>query len=248
MCMTGEARRPIRDAAQVVPLRARSTGFEVFLFQRRSDLGAFPGVWAFPGGSVDPADRLEAARRPMGMAVTMTRLFTAVERGPLAIAQEPFMAWARPELLSTLGYVPEEPWPAVDDDPVQNLASVLAARREVAEETGWLMPDPLEDGAPKPPAAGALGYIGRLVTPPHERARFNCRFFLAVVPSDAPLTYPPEEGRDSRWVSPAAGLALQPLAPPTRYILERLSSLSWPELARLVRHPLTGTNLYGGSV
>lgn len=55
-------------AATVVPLRDGPDGLEVLLL-RRNSRGAFGGMWVFPGGQVDGADRtdrsgeVEAARR-----------------------------------------------------------------------------------------------------------------------------------------------------------------------------------------
>jgi 8-oxo-dGTP pyrophosphatase MutT (NUDIX family) len=45
-----------QPAATVVPLRTSPDGFEVLLLRRRSG-GSFGGMWVFPGGQVDEADR-----------------------------------------------------------------------------------------------------------------------------------------------------------------------------------------------
>lgn len=56
------------DAATVVLLRDGSTGPEVLLLERPRRAGSFAGAWVFPGGKVDPEDRvsggtgLDAAR------------------------------------------------------------------------------------------------------------------------------------------------------------------------------------------
>ncbi len=53
------AARPVpTPAATVVPLRDGPEGLEVLLL-RRNARGAFGGMWVFPGGQVDPADREE---------------------------------------------------------------------------------------------------------------------------------------------------------------------------------------------
>jgi 8-oxo-dGTP pyrophosphatase MutT (NUDIX family) len=50
-------------AATVVPMRSGAAGLEVLLL-RRSDRGPFGGVWVFPGGQVEPADRPTVIAEP----------------------------------------------------------------------------------------------------------------------------------------------------------------------------------------
>lgn len=68
MTEAGQAPEPVppaRPAATVVVVREASAGAEVLLL-RRSDVGAFAGMWVFPGGRVEPtdpgADELSRAR------------------------------------------------------------------------------------------------------------------------------------------------------------------------------------------
>ena len=44
-------------AATVIVLREGATGPEVLMIER-PDRGSFAGAWVFPGGKVEPADRL----------------------------------------------------------------------------------------------------------------------------------------------------------------------------------------------
>lgn len=46
------------DAATVVLLRESPSGPEVLLLERPSHRGSFAGAWVFPGGHVDPEDRV----------------------------------------------------------------------------------------------------------------------------------------------------------------------------------------------
>jgi len=50
-------------AATVVPLRDGVSGIEVLML-RRNSRGAFGGMWVFPGGQIDAADRLDSAPPP----------------------------------------------------------------------------------------------------------------------------------------------------------------------------------------
>lgn len=49
------------DAATVVLLRESPRGPEVLLLERPSHRGSFAGAWVFPGGHVDPGDRVAIA-------------------------------------------------------------------------------------------------------------------------------------------------------------------------------------------
>ena len=105
---------PIGDAATVVLLRDSVDGPEVLLLERPRHRGSFAGAWVFPGGGVDPGDRLPTdAALPAGDA-----------GAPLEIAVSAASA-AR-------------------DDAVDQLAARRAAVREVREETGLAVsPDAL---------------------------------------------------------------------------------------------------------
>jgi 8-oxo-dGTP pyrophosphatase MutT (NUDIX family) len=50
----------MRLAATVALLRNTDAGIHVLLVERPNDRGAFAGAWVFPGGAVDPEDRLTA--------------------------------------------------------------------------------------------------------------------------------------------------------------------------------------------
>jgi 8-oxo-dGTP pyrophosphatase MutT (NUDIX family) len=100
----GEPSEP-RPAASVVLLRrgGRHTerGIEVLMLQRNPEARFMPGVWVFPGGSLDTADgegRDEAAHR----ACAVREL--AEEAGIDLPAEEelvPFSRWITPEVIST---------------------------------------------------------------------------------------------------------------------------------------------------
>ncbi len=49
---------PLEDACTVVLLRDGNAGLEVLMLERPGASSAFAGAWVFPGGKVDPMDRL----------------------------------------------------------------------------------------------------------------------------------------------------------------------------------------------
>jgi len=51
---------PLEDACTVVLLRDGASGLEVLMLERPGTSRAFAGAWVFPGGKVDPEDRIGA--------------------------------------------------------------------------------------------------------------------------------------------------------------------------------------------
>src|SRR3954469_19552652 len=70
-----------------------------------------------------------------------------------------------------------------------------AAVREVAEETGIVLPDPV-----------ALVPFARWITPPEVTIRFDTYFFLAVAPDGVEVTIDGQEIVDARWFEPGRAL------------------------------------------
>jgi 8-oxo-dGTP pyrophosphatase MutT (NUDIX family) len=230
---------PWRDAATVIPwVRRPGGGRLVLMIERPVRQPGWPGFWVFPGGGVSLGDR--GAPEPFAGRSDgdLTRWMAAAERSARGIAQERFMTWAAPKLAARLGYVPTDRWPSWDRDPQANRASWHTATRELFEETGLLVAEgirlPAVSRASRelafrslPSRPAALRYHGRLATPPHERLRFDARFFsvdatAAPWPAATPAI---REVERLMWVEPARALASDRLALPTRYVLERLDDL-----------------------
>ena len=92
-----------RPAASVVLLRRggkhSQRALEVLLLKRSEQATFMPGVWVFPGGSVDPGDGAEQA----GLRACALREL-AEEAGIELPAEEelvPFCRWITPEVIST---------------------------------------------------------------------------------------------------------------------------------------------------
>lgn len=88
----GEATRPSRPAATVVLTREShrsSCGVEALLL-RRSDVGAFAGMWVFPGGRVDDTDDgTDELTRAASAAVR-----EAAEEVSAQVARESLVTWS----------------------------------------------------------------------------------------------------------------------------------------------------------
>lgn len=152
--MTGaEARQPIRDAAAVILYRDGPEGPSVLLGQRGAGAAFMPMKFVFPGGAVDTAD----------FTVPMATELDPVSSARLAEGSAPGLA----------------------------RALAAAAIRELWEEAGLPLGAPAPWSAPlgwegfaatgHAPAAGALRYVFRAITPPGRPRRFDARFFLAPV-------------------------------------------------------------------
>ncbi|HKM71294.1 MAG TPA: hypothetical protein VJX94_14790, partial [Stellaceae bacterium] len=60
-CMPGRGRNPVvrpRDAASLILLRGAGDDLEVLAGRRPRHAGFMPGVYVFPGGAIDPPDRI----------------------------------------------------------------------------------------------------------------------------------------------------------------------------------------------
>jgi 8-oxo-dGTP pyrophosphatase MutT (NUDIX family) len=199
-----------RDAATVLLVRPMmGDGAEFYALRRPDSFRAFAGVWAFPGGTVSPEDRLpewQGLLRPFDAAAA-TALAVERERRPPSVQTHRFRREKADMLLTVLGRVPDDPVPDPAADPATNLAVWVTAFRELFEETGILLAegasavpqadlenwrhllrsgqgrfiDCLRDAGLRPDMR-ALRYMGRLCTPSFSRYRFDTRFFLARVP------------------------------------------------------------------
>ena len=64
---------PVRDAATVMVVRDGAGGLEVFMLRRTLDAVFAGGLYVFPGGAVDDADRHRRSKRCASAAPTPRR-------------------------------------------------------------------------------------------------------------------------------------------------------------------------------
>lgn len=142
----------IRNAATVIVLRDRLTRPAVLMGQRGAKAAFMPNKFVFPGGAVDAADADVPLAAPLPEPCR-TRL---QDHAPAGLHH----------------------------------ALAVAAVRELWEETGLILGLPGEWPGPVPadwqgfaatghlPAAHALQFVFRALTPPGRPRRFDARFFL----------------------------------------------------------------------
>jgi len=227
-----ETPSPPGHAATVVLLRERAPeGLQVYLLERHRGNRFLGGVHVFPGGKLDPEDEapgtadLAVGRTPeQAAAILGEEAETAPARAlGLFIAglretfEEAGILLARPERTrrrsADVGQVTS---PDARSDLRRRLLDGGEPFPRVVAEAGLRLP------------VDALVPHARWITPAGEPRRYDTRFFVAEVPSDAG-----EGSADQRetthggWWSPAAALAAEArreiaLAPPTLRTLELL--------------------------
>ena len=202
-----------QPAATVVLLRDGRDGPEAYLQRRPAGMGFAGGLWVFPGGRVDEADRdpvVDASWGGPPPAAWAERLGLPVDqaRGQVVAACRETLEEAG-LLLATPAAGAEELAAARDE--------LLAGAADFAELLARL-------GVRLD--SGRLRYWAWWVTPEEEPRRYDTRFFLAGLPGDAAVTAHPAEAEGERWLPPGEAAADQslPMLPPTRYTLRDLAA------------------------
>lgn len=195
--MTGSGVRPA-DAAGLVLIRGPARTAEVLLGRRAKFMRFMPGVYAFPGGRVDPADRQTSgfdetlALPPAGIDQATRRRLVVFARAAL---RETFEETG---LLVAHDAPAQPPAPAVNGTADDVWRAFAAAALE--------------------PAFSTLRLVARAVTPSRSPIRFHTRFFRAEGDDVAGTIAGSGELEDLRWV-PAHETGDLPMSEVTRLVL-----------------------------
>ena len=198
---------PVRPAATVVLLRPAGEAFQVYVLRRATTM-AFGGVYAFPGGGVDPGDRPETVRTDWAgrLGVPEDRAKAVVGAAARELFEEAGILLAgTPE--ATVGDVSGGGWEA-ERARVQNRELTLTdllAKHDLMLRDDLLFP------------------WARWITPEFEPKRYDTWFFLALLPEAQTARDVSGEADRTEWISPAAADGLAML-PPTRVTLDSLSA------------------------
>jgi 8-oxo-dGTP pyrophosphatase MutT (NUDIX family) len=220
---------PARPAATVVLLRPDEDGFQVYVLRRASTM-VFGGVYAFPGGVVDPSDqpstirddwseRLgvpdEQARAVVGAAAR--ELFEEAGillAGPLAEPDRTVTATGTPDWEADRAAVQRRELSMTD----------LLARRGLRLRDDLLLP------------------WARWITPDFEPRRYDTWFFVALLPEAQSARDVSGEADGTAWISPTT--ADLPMLPPTRRTLDEIStSRAIPDVVAASAHRDAATPL-----
>ena len=227
-----------RPASTVVLLRPSATRFDVFLVKRHESTAFMGGAHVFPGGRVDPRDRLEhprevsdgvdaaIARMPNLEPIDTVAYFVAAVR---ELFEEAGVLLARDAAGAPVA-LGDERWGAYRaalSAPTMALADV-AARERIRLALDTLVP------------------FAHWITPEEETKRFDVRFFMAALPSGQEPSHDRGEMSEGVWLDPSAAIeqgradaiALPPPTWTTLRMLERLTSveraLAWAREQPLV--------------
>jgi 8-oxo-dGTP pyrophosphatase MutT (NUDIX family) len=211
-------------AATVILLRRagegageRAGGFEVYAVRRAATMAFAAGMYAFPGGSVDPSDSdayvdwrgpgpQDWAQR---MALPVGPAQAVVCAAVRELFEEAGVLLAGSGADHVLGDLSGPEWETARTD-------LLARRRSL---TGWF------GDAGLTLRADLLVPWARWLTPEFEPRRYDTFFFLALLPEAQLPRDVGGEADHTMWITPADALSL-PMLPPTRHTLRELSEYS----------------------
>ncbi|MEE6259257.1 NUDIX hydrolase [Plantactinospora sonchi] len=218
----GRPPAPARRAATVPLLRpdpSGGDGFEVYLIRRAARM-TFGGMYAFPGGSVDPADSSAdldwAGPGPRQWGDRLGLPPAEAQALVCAAAREVFeeagVLLAGPHPDEVLGDVSGDDWERCRQALVDGRTSFADLLRDcrLTLRSDLLLP------------------WSRWVTPEFEARRFDTYFFVALLPEGQLTRDVSGEADQTRWLSPADAVARADageltMLPPTRATLREIA-------------------------
>jgi 8-oxo-dGTP pyrophosphatase MutT (NUDIX family) len=204
-----------RLASTVVLVRPADAGYEVFAIERVSTMAFAAGMYAFPGGAVDPRDftvETEWAGPPPAAWAARLGLDEAAAKAVLCAAvrevfEESGVLLAGPDPGTVVGDVSGDDWEA---DRVA-LIDRSTGFAELLAERGLM------------PRTDLLAPWSRWVTPEFEPRRYDTYFFVAALPTGQRTRDVGGEAAHTRWSRPEELFdGSLPMLPPTRATLRQL--------------------------
>jgi 8-oxo-dGTP pyrophosphatase MutT (NUDIX family) len=214
-----------RLASTVVLLRPAGEGYELFAISRATTMAFAAGMYAFPGGAVDPRDftvELDWAGPSPATWATRLGLDEANAKAVLCAAvrevfEESGVLLAGPDPGTVVGDVSGDDWEAARValiDRSVGFAEMLAERGLV-------------------PRTDLLAPWSRWVTPEFEPRRYDTFFFIAVLPAGQRTRDVGGEAAHTTWARPEDLFDESlPMLPPTRSTLRQLGA--HPTIAAVV--------------
>jgi 8-oxo-dGTP pyrophosphatase MutT (NUDIX family) len=148
-----------RDASTLILLDRSGPAPKVLMGKRHHGHVFMPGSYVFPGGRIDPADRLMAVAAPLDPRAA-TKLMTKIRRPTPAKAQAIALTAIR-ETFEETGLLLGKRSAAAPHAPSDAWAAFVEAK---------IAPD-----------LSTMHFIARAVTPPRRARRYDTRFFTADI-------------------------------------------------------------------
>lgn len=193
----------LRDAATVLILRDGAEGLEVFMLKRNLDSDFVGGAYVFPGGAVDPEDRL-ADLEPVCLGRT-----DADASARIGIASGGLAYWvaAIRESFEEAGVLlaRDASGEVVDLDDVAGVERWSAHRTAVDTRQRRLVEICQDEGLQLD--VGAMHYFAHWITPEGAPRRYDTHFFVAAAPTNQTPLHDDHEVIANEWIRPADGLA-----------------------------------------
>jgi 8-oxo-dGTP pyrophosphatase MutT (NUDIX family) len=211
---------------------ARGDGpFRILMLKRHGSV-TFPGVHAFPGGVVDPADT-----DAPGATLPSDQRWAGPRAGDDATTALPFWVAAVRELFEEVGILLAVRAGRLVEGP---LSPELLALRDRLHARHGLGPVLAEVGAV--PATHALYAFARWVTPSVNPRRFDTRFLIGRMPPGQEPCPDGTETESCTWYTPRGALAAYlageiELIPPTVRTLDDLAR--FPSIEAALQHART---------
>lgn len=205
-------------ASSLIVLRDGSSGLEVLMVRRATTHKFMAGVYVFPGGRLDAADR---AAEPTKVWVDGGVDAPAVDDLDGDDVRTFLLAGVR-EAVEEAGILVggDAPLPPTEVDRLRTAAHESAETfYSVLMASQWQV------------RASALSYWSRWITPKTQPKRFDARFFVVQAPAEQDALEDQGEVTDARWSTPADFLAEYfektiGLGPPQIYMLHELSAFA----------------------
>ena len=216
-----------RDAATVVVVRDGESGIEAYLLRRQSSMAFAPGMYVFPGGGVDEADRdaeISWVGPPASEWAARFGCSEDVARGLVCAAvRETF------EESGVLLAGPDEHSIVSDTSAAGFQRARLALEAHELTFGAYLA----ESGLVL--RTDLLGAWAHWITPDFEPRRYDTRFFVAVLPEGQAVGDLAREADRAHWVPLSAVLAAvdaggSAMLPPTHVTCRELAEFAAAEV------------------
>lgn len=225
--LVADSPAPPRDAATVVVVRDGADGIEAYLLRRQPTMAFAPGMYVFPGGGVDDADRTAVvpwAGPPPSVWAERFGCTVDIAKGLVCAAvretfEESGVLLAGPDADSVV---------ADTSAPEFEQARLALEARELTfgaylADSGLVL------------RADLLGAWSHWITPAFEPRRFDTRFFVAVLPEGQAVGSLAREAERALWAPLSKVLAAvkaggEGMLPPTFFTCQEIAGFAASEV------------------